>query len=246
LKQVGDNILAKEQYLDFLKCRRFRQSLIVHDGVAINRNPSAEVVRDFFVTSMAKSQTSEMDLSSGVLGAFVGRGGATMQIDHALTKSAMLELHSEWPRPLTFAELVSAANRRLGHSSSEEDVAALSEVLLAAYGTGLVELHSFRPLWATQLSARPIASPLVRLQLRQGRDIVSTLRPGNLLLEEPSYRTLFELLDGSRDLLAIEAELRCQIGSGRLNQPPESQSKDLASWVNSALRKGLKEAILVA
>ena len=40
-KRVLDALdpLAREQYLDFAKCRRFRQTLLCHEGIAIERQP---------------------------------------------------------------------------------------------------------------------------------------------------------------------------------------------------------------
>src|SRR5207247_4164014 len=99
------------------------------------------------------------------------RGGA-MRIDHALTKAAMLVMSSTWPRPIPFAELVSGARQLLGEHArdvSDEDEVVLAEVLLGAHASGIVELHLHRPHWVTVISARPVASPLLRAQLRRGQ-----------------------------------------------------------------------------
>ena len=38
LRQMGGDVLRREQYIDFLKCRRFRQSLLVHAELTIDRD----------------------------------------------------------------------------------------------------------------------------------------------------------------------------------------------------------------
>lgn len=246
LTQLGENVLAREQYLDFLKCRRFRQSLIVHEGVAIKRIPSAEAVRELLVASAATPKSANVDLSPQQVEEFTGRGGAIMRIDHALTKAAMLALQSSWPRPLTFAELVSAANQRLGHESDENDIVTLAEVMLAAFGNGLVELHSYRSQWATEVHDRPIASPLVRRQLRAGRDIVSTLRPTNLLLEDPLDRLLLQLLDGSRDRRQIELDLDRYMATTELKSQLPSPLPKTTEIVSRSIELAKQNALLLA
>jgi methyltransferase-like protein/ubiquinone/menaquinone biosynthesis C-methylase UbiE len=246
LNQIGRNVIAKEQYLDFLKCRRFRQSLIVHDDLPINRDPSTEVVRRMFVASAAAPNSAHVNLAPGFVETFTGRGGAVMQIDHALTKAAMIELQAAWPRPMLFAELVSGGVKRLGQNADPDDTAILAEVLFAAYSTGLVDLNTFRPPWATEISARPVASPLVRLQLRHGRDVVSTLRPTNLLIEDSLQRALLQLLDGNRDRAQIEIELRRQFETGEIGNSGELSSGKMPSTIDEALRKAAKDALLTA
>ena len=48
-KRVLDALdpLAREQYLDFAKCRRFRQTLLCHEGVAIERQLGPEKIPAF-------------------------------------------------------------------------------------------------------------------------------------------------------------------------------------------------------
>jgi len=48
----GD-IVLKEQYLDFLKCRKFRQTLLCHQDVSLDRGVTPETVMGFFVASPA-------------------------------------------------------------------------------------------------------------------------------------------------------------------------------------------------
>src|SRR5262249_19826753 len=104
LRELPDLVL-REQYFDFLKCRRFRQTLLVRDDVTIDREEKAERVRSMMVATVAKPESERVDLAAGKVEAFTGPRGGAMKVDHPLTKAAMVELKSAWPRPMPFAEL---------------------------------------------------------------------------------------------------------------------------------------------
>ena len=46
------DLILKEQYLDYIRCRGFRQTLLCHDGVAIDRTISLERMRPFRVAGL--------------------------------------------------------------------------------------------------------------------------------------------------------------------------------------------------
>jgi SAM-dependent methyltransferase len=209
LRQLGGNVVLKEQYLDFLKCRRFRQTLLCREDVPLSRELKPGVVRQFLIASQAKPESPSPDLSAGAVVGFT-RAGATMQVDEPLTKAAMLELLAAWPRALPFGELVAAARRRLGQAPAEDSDGGgerLAEAMLAAYAAAVVELHVYQPPWAVTRGGRPVLSPLARFQLANGREAVTSLRHADTRVDSPVLRAIFLLLDGSRDTAAVATEL---------------------------------------
>jgi SAM-dependent methyltransferase len=58
----GDPVL-RGQYLDFIKCRRFRQSLLVRAGRHASPGPVRENVRDLLIASAATPETQTVDLA---------------------------------------------------------------------------------------------------------------------------------------------------------------------------------------
>ncbi len=261
LRQLGGDVVLKEQYLDFLKCRRFRRSLLCREGVPLDRDPKPGLMRRFLIASQAKPVSSSPDLSAGAAEGF-SASGATIQVDDPLTKAAMLELRAAWPRALPFGELVPAARSRLSEedSSSSRRVAEvnqgdeeeLAEAILAGYSAAVVELHLHQPAWevrsrreeGSSSSLRgPVLSPLARVQLTNGREAVTTLRHTNLRVETPALRAAFLMLDGSRDAAAVAAELGRRIDAGGLDLPPgttrESLQADVVQAVRDAVAGGL-------
>ena len=71
---------------------------------------------------------------------------------------------------------------------------------------GSVELRVAAPRLAVALSARPVASPLARLQAEHGATTVTNLRHEPVELPELPRRMLL-LLDGTRDFEALVADI---------------------------------------
>jgi 2-polyprenyl-3-methyl-5-hydroxy-6-metoxy-1,4-benzoquinol methylase len=255
LRQLGGDVVLKEQYLDFLKCRRFRRSLLCRDAVHRDREPKPGLMRHFLIASQAKSVSPSPDLSAGAAEGF-SLSGATIQVDDPLTKAAMLELRAAWPRALPFGELVRAARSRLGRTAevSQGDEDELAEAILTGYSAAVVELHLYQPAWEVRSRREegsssslggPVLSPLARIQLTNGREAVTTLRHTNLRVETPALRAAFLMLDGSQDAAAVAAELGRRIDAGGLDLPPGTTRQSLQADVAQAIRDAVAGGLCI-
>src|SRR5262249_14948140 len=81
LKQFAGNIILKEQYLDFLKCRRFRQTLLCHADVPLNRELKPGLVRRYLIAAQVQPKSACPDLSAAAFEGFTGPRGVTLQTD---------------------------------------------------------------------------------------------------------------------------------------------------------------------
>ena len=104
----GDPVL-RGQYLDFVKCRRFRQSLLTRAANPVAPGPVRENVRTLLVASAAAPETETVDLAAGVEVQFRWGQRASLKTDHPLAKAAFLVLRERWPEAMAFDELL--ANR---------------------------------------------------------------------------------------------------------------------------------------
>ena len=208
------SLVAKEQYLDFLKVRRFRQTLLCHAEVALDRALTRERIERFSVASPIEPASTELNLRSGTVEEFRGPKGTVIRVDLPLAKAALLHLGEAWPRRVPFPELRDRARARLAGldrpaAERDDEARALADILFEAYAAGVVQLHTFMPGLALEPGERPTASPLARLQAsRDDRPVVSTLLHTRLLVEDPLGRYALQLLDGTRDHTALLAELR--------------------------------------
>ena len=244
LKQFSGNIVLKEQYLDFIKCRRFRQTLLCRDAVGLQRTLQPGLVRSYLIASQTKPNSATPDLKAGVLEGFTGPRGTTMQADDPLAKAAMLVMFDAWPRPLPFDLLVKSAAHKLACVVKEDEADRLAEVLLAAYATGLIEFHVHQAFGEGLDRQRPILSPLVRFQLLRGQEVVASLRHTGSRIDVPIVREMLLLLDGTRDVGDVSAELGRRIDAGELTVPAGAVRDNLAADLEKGIQDARTEGLL--
>jgi methyltransferase-like protein len=245
-RMAGDNVVAKEQYLDFLKCRRFRQTLLCHQEVTLDRTPDPRRVMALYVASAARPTADQPDLHSPAEEEFRGPRGALMSTDYPLAKAAIYHLGTIWPLSLSFPDLVRQARSLLGQPSpagdpcADEDAQVLAEILLQTYSADLIELYCQPPRFALKAGERPLASPLARLQIQNREPVITNLRHANVNVEEPLARALVCLLDGTRDRAALLAELTPLVTSGAAPLIVNGQPVTDPAQVSTLLASGLE------
>jgi hypothetical protein len=161
----------------------------------------------------------------------------------------MIELHMNWPRAVPFADLAAAAARRLGPADqppAQTEVTTLAEAILGAFSAGLVELRMRPSLWSQPATEKPLLWPLVRYQLENGRREVAGLNHTSFRADQQIVREMLLLLDGTRDLAAVAAELDRRIGAGELPLPDVVQRGQLAAEVKRGVSVAAREGLLIA
>ena len=247
------SVILKEQYLDFLKCRRFRQTLLCHSEVKLNPQPSAQALITLYVASAAKPVAGKSDLSPKVVQEFVGPRGAKIATDYPLAKAALGHLSGIYPLSIHFEDLLTVARTLRGSVDgqnsvdAEDEVQALAEILLHAYSAGLLELFPRAPDYQTIVSERPSASGLARWQVATDT-IVTNMLHVNIEVEDEIGRQLLVLLDGTRDRNMLLDDLSKQPileENNALVQDPRRARELLAQGLEGNLEKLARFALLV-
>ena len=98
--------------------------------------------------------------------------------------------------------------------SQEQDMQMLGQCILGGYTSSghLLELCTQPPRFTLEVTARPVASPLARLQARSANN-VTNLRHETVMLDEVG-RMLLKHLDGSRDRAGLRDILMDLVKSG--------------------------------
>ncbi len=210
LKVGAESAILQQQYLDFLIFRRFRQTLLCRDGAPAAREPDPEALRSLYVGASTRPKSEEPDVASDEPARFVSEKDAEVTTPHPLSKAAFLELGAIWPRWIRVSDLLAAARARLsaagGRLATVEDETRLLRFLLASYGAHVTQLRSTPCPFVTEISERPRASALARLQARTLTK-VTNLKHESIRLEDPLVRTFVGLLDGTRDRATIAREM---------------------------------------
>jgi methyltransferase-like protein/2-polyprenyl-3-methyl-5-hydroxy-6-metoxy-1,4-benzoquinol methylase len=250
LRQLGPDLIRVEQYLDFLRNRMLRQTLLVHRDVPVQRQLDAQALRGFYISSSARPTTSPIALAEGASVTFRAPHGAELSTGSAIAKAALLALAERWPLGASFAELAAGVTVRLQHATGRladtataaREEAQLAGALMQCYAGGAVELRTRAPKLVYRPSVRPIASPLARLQAERGRQLTN-LRHESVLLDDIDRRVL-PLLDGTRDRDAIVVALADMARDGALRVEDGGKVLTGGPLLEAILGKRLEESLV--
>jgi len=242
-----DDLVQREQYMDFIKCRRFRSSLICKSDVKVNRNPSRSVLEQLLAASHVESEAPLANIVDSTAVRFTGPKGASIEINHPLTKAALFYLKNIWSRSIPFPDLIKEARKMLGDFNNDtfkEASERTAAFFIQLYGAGFVKFHRHTPDFAYEVGEFPTASAFARWQISRSSKSVTTLSGLNLEPEFEAVRVLISLLDGTRDKNALVSEMK------EIFEVPDEQRKafenQLPQMIDSNLAKLAESGLLIA
>ncbi|HEY0462036.1 MAG TPA: class I SAM-dependent methyltransferase, partial [Pyrinomonadaceae bacterium] len=106
-------VVEREQYLDFFRGRVFRQTLFCRAEIELNRNPEPPLMNKFRLASSIRAVSQTPELATAAKEKFVGMKGVGIEIDHPLTKAALVILGEIWGRAIAFPDLLQKAKERI-------------------------------------------------------------------------------------------------------------------------------------
>ncbi|MGH2632273.1 MAG: methyltransferase regulatory domain-containing protein, partial [Tepidiformaceae bacterium] len=103
LQRMARTLVEREQYMDFLRDRGFRESLVSHVATVGQRDLTidAERYRRFYVGSHA-TPVGTIDAASNEVARFEVSKAIFLATNHPVSKAAMLVLDEAFPLPLSF------------------------------------------------------------------------------------------------------------------------------------------------
>src|SRR6266498_3888774 len=252
LTRLAPGVIRQEQYMDFLRNRTFRQTLLVRGGMPVNRKISPDRLRRLGVSGSFESETQGAALLSTDVVMFRGASGARVQTGNIVTKAAAMILNEYWPQAVPFDHLLRDAMAALHeHGVPLAGTNADAETMLGAdiircFGAGLVQLHARPSAFSAAPSARPVASPLARLQARRDTR-VTNLRHEPVQLN-PDIARLIQLLDGTRsrdeiERTAVEWAIANAAATG--TKMPSEPARFVREVVDQTLQQLAKSALLL-
>jgi len=205
LNRIAPGLIRREQFLDFLKSRSFRQSLLIRAGAALDRKLSAARVMALRVAAPVQRGETPVDLASDRAETFRFADGRSVEASSPIVKSALVVLAAQWPLAIPFDRLHQEAAAAIGggahHTPAERDLLA-AEILRLHVG-GAAELHRAVPPFVLIAGPRPEASAIARRDAPRGA-ASANLRHEPIVLRE-GERALLPLLDGTRTRAEIAA-----------------------------------------
>jgi SAM-dependent methyltransferase len=190
--EAMDDLEQEEQYLDFLRLRPFRQSLLCRGSANIRR----EIDLDWLAGRRLHSAL-QAEQGSGNDHRWRSPGGISFQVQNPQTRRLLGALSAAYPRALTLEESLGTV---------PHDGPLLGE-LFNLFVSGAVHVTRLEnPPVPASTPVRPRVSGLARMQAEMGEGHLATFRHESLGLDPASTR-LVALLDGSRDVAALVEDL---------------------------------------
>jgi methyltransferase-like protein len=257
-----DDDIEIEQYMDFLRNRFFRQTLLCRQELPINRTIDTGQLTKLLFTSQMIAPSNNSDVGLTEIMVFEGPNDLRCSTAHPLTKAALIHLSSAYPRAVPFKELVDEGWQILASTDGPDikgeqktkEVEILKHNLVRFYvqSIDLMRFHTFQPQFVTEVSDKPQASVTARHQAMNQQPVTNLYHQGVTMDQFP--RDLLGYLDGQhnlQDLLDVAVE---SVGKGMLEvsvdgkpvEDPHLLREHLPPMLDSHLELYARTALLVA
>ena len=247
IESLGD-IVEREQYLDFLRGRFFRQTLICHQEVPLNREINPSILQDFYISSPIRPLNEIADLTERKVEKFVGRKNAGVEIDHPLTKAALVYLGEIWANSADFNELVENARRILEEKGGTSDDWEKERNIITQifwqmyYSTGLIEVNVNRRKVSTQTGDQPKVNRLAAWQIEHGANI-STYLGTSIKIDDEIAHHLITLMDGTRTRAELLEEMTAFVKTREDMENQQEFLENLPIWLNENIDYSARMAL---
>jgi methyltransferase-like protein/cyclopropane fatty-acyl-phospholipid synthase-like methyltransferase len=253
LKSLKLGLLATEQYMDFVRNRTFRSTLLCHSSETLSRTLDPARIAGLHVTSRV---ALKQEPAEGKPAVFTSENGTELSANEPVTVEMFRQLSQLGKSSQSVEGLLEGALASMVDHFKEPDTAAiksaLSRLLQQVYFRKMVDFTLGAPSRRTAISSNPEALPLARQQAARGLKITSQRL--DMSVADPYELKLITLCDGSRDRGALIADLVAAMENkefhiGEHNQPvtdPERAKFLIERLYDAAMHNLTNRGILLA
>jgi methyltransferase-like protein/cyclopropane fatty-acyl-phospholipid synthase-like methyltransferase len=243
LKHVSNDLIRTEQFMDFVRNRAFRQTLLCHKDIKLKRNLQGSAMHNFLFSSSAHTNVSAEQLETTSPVEFTLKNGIALTTTRPVTKLALSYLAQISPQSMSFEELLDNIMPKLPATSGTRQMQEqlLGGDLLTAGAAGVIDLHSYQRNLCLEVSSYPSVSKFARYQAESGSAITNKLHES---IDADSFvRTVISLLDGTRDLEKIVAGLEILVHAGALKVQRDNENLEESKELHDTLRGVVLESL---
>jgi SAM-dependent methyltransferase len=208
-----DNLIEREQYIDLLTGRTFRQTLFCRQEINLNHDPEPDILDSFYLSSRLTPVSPDVNLLSSDPEKFADAyQDEAIEINFPLIKIALAILTQEWGNSVECRNLLNSSkqiieNKGITNVDWEDGFEKAKQIFLQIILTSeLIEIHTSRSEINTQLTEKPKINELIKWQLEEG-EAFSTQYERTVKIQEPLLKALIGLLDGNHTREALQLEL---------------------------------------
>jgi methyltransferase-like protein len=206
LQAISRDLIDLEQFVDFIRSRTFRRTLLCHGEAQIVLTPPPSVMDCLYISALARPESPDPDVASDGVEKFVLDNGTTASTNAPILKAALVVLFERWPQAVAFQDLLSEVSSRLKLAGETASSArpVLASFLARGYVSHLLAVHCEPFQFTTNVSERPRVSKLTRV-LAASQMHVPNLRH-RLTTLSPLAKVVATLADGTRTIAQIASE----------------------------------------
>ncbi len=245
-----DDVIRREQYLDFFKNRRFRQTLLCHKNVNIKRKVAEDFFDDLKIVCDLRPQSEKTDFAPDKVEKFIKSGNEGVSINHSLTKAALFYLCDIFPRSVSFSELVEISQNLVRRQLKDFEVSGsdqeiLRDILLKIFASELVGFFIYEPTIAAEVGVKPKADEFIRWQARNAETLF-TRRHRTKKIEDDFVRNLLITSDGKHTREEMVNDFRDKISDGSLPVDDEKMKRNILENLTQSVEHQLQQAAKLA
>lgn len=247
------SLVEQEQYLDFICGTRFRQTLLCHEEVTVNRALDGKQIMGFHLALTSLPEKVEVDIRNDEEVVFKNEDG-TLKTGNRLSKAAVIYLKEVFPAFVHFDKLYETVINRLGISPRQAQAnsglgpEALASSIMLGVCVGMFKPCLHPPRYVGQLSSCPNVGLLPRLQAARGDLVTSRLHlPVRM---NDVMRHVVRRLDGSHGRKDLVESVREAVDSGEIAVTSNGKkvhkvaTADIATVVDKTLQDVVKMGLL--
>ena len=250
LKAVTD-ILRQEQYMDFIRNRRFRSSIVCPNAAEVNRNLRPEAIHDFYLSTSITPDPADLQSKAADM-RFRDSSGNLVFTAHSHQAAGLFCMLSESRRPIKSAELIDMVAENIDGAGATALRKILEELGLRLALRGVISLRAEAGNYVADISEMPEASRLARHQAT-GQEW-TTNAWHEKINHDHFTRVLIKYLDGNNSVDHLCQIMSEQVDTGTLGV--QLGGKDIADadqrrlvikqLTDNALDRFAQKALLVA
>ncbi|MEJ5275842.1 MAG: class I SAM-dependent methyltransferase [Thermogemmata sp.] len=241
LQIIAPDQIQSEQYLDFVRNRMFRETLLVRGEVQPDWTVQPERIDNLHVCTHRRVVDESGDVRSTTTVQYRSKSGMVVATSQPTLKAAFRILGEEWPGTLPFADLVARVTERLGQPPEQVRTPLAVQILHVYLSSDLMELHAL-PIPRVPVTERPQALRSLRVRLELGENGGANRRH-EVFRPNPFDSVLIPLLDGTRTKPELLEELTRRAARGLLLLPRETSPSSDLEGIRTRLAPLLEEAL---
>ncbi len=212
-----EELVEQEQYMDFLRGRGFRQSLLCHETATPDYDIDLTILEQLSVYADITGP-NKVDLQQPVGESFTTANGESFTVNEPLIKAMLQILNEVYPNSVATGELRQLALQQLPLLAAD-DSAPQSQVWLGElfnlYANGLIGVSTQTKRCPDPDLNFPKANALVRLQAARGSKNLTSVWHRNLNIDSFAMR-MIRYMDGTNSLDQIVDLLTKEANTGAL------------------------------